>query len=177
MQIISIRSLIFGGKTHNFPSPRCRKLSTHYSLILLENFHSNLGIIFAYLVFFLAVYIFCAEYLSSDGSKGEVLVFQRSRMSRPPKKSSNDEEAVLASASNGRNTLARAASGREPQRPKQQSSATIFHWSNVCYDITIKGEPRRILDNVSGWVKPATLTALMVRCPYWSMPLTGGYVK
>jgi len=31
----------------------------------------------------------------------------------------------------------------------------------VCYDIKIKGEPRRILDHVDGWVKPGTLTALM----------------
>ena len=37
----------------------------------------------------------------------------------------------------------------------------IFTWRNVVYDISIKGEPRRLLDNVSGWVKPGTLTALM----------------
>jgi ATP-binding cassette subfamily G (WHITE) protein 2 (PDR) len=37
----------------------------------------------------------------------------------------------------------------------------IFTWRNVCLDITIKGEPRRLLDGVSGWVKPGTLTALM----------------
>jgi ATP-binding cassette, subfamily G (WHITE), member 2, PDR len=28
-------------------------------------------------------------------------------------------------------------------------------------DIKIKGEPRRLLDHVDGWVKPGTLTALM----------------
>ena len=37
----------------------------------------------------------------------------------------------------------------------------IFTWRNVVYDISIKGEPRRLLDHVSGWVKPGTLTALM----------------
>jgi ABC-type multidrug transport system ATPase subunit len=37
----------------------------------------------------------------------------------------------------------------------------IFTWRNVIYDITIKGEPRRLLDHVSGWVRPGTLTALM----------------
>ncbi|WEW57603.1 GTPase-activating protein [Emydomyces testavorans] len=37
----------------------------------------------------------------------------------------------------------------------------VFTWRNVIYDITIKGEPRRLLDNVSGWVRPGTLTALM----------------
>ncbi|CCH58043.1 hypothetical protein TBLA_0A02440 [Henningerozyma blattae CBS 6284] len=40
-------------------------------------------------------------------------------------------------------------------------SESIFHWKNLCYDINIKGENRRILSNVDGWVKPGTLTALM----------------
>lgn len=39
---------------------------------------------------------------------------------------------------------------------------STFHWRNLCYDIKIKGEPRRILDHVDGWAKPGTLTALMV---------------
>lgn len=37
----------------------------------------------------------------------------------------------------------------------------VFTWRNVVYDIEIKGEPRRLLDHVSGYVKPGTLTALM----------------
>lgn len=39
---------------------------------------------------------------------------------------------------------------------------SIFHWEDLCYDVHIKTEERRILDNVDGWVKPGTLTALMV---------------
>ena len=40
-------------------------------------------------------------------------------------------------------------------------SQAIFHWKNLCYDIPIKNGKRRILDNVDGWVKPGTLTALI----------------
>jgi hypothetical protein len=43
-----------------------------------------------------------------------------------------------------------------------QRQTAIFHWKDVCYDIKIKNEPRRILDHVDGWVKPGTCTALMV---------------
>ncbi|KAK1229295.1 Multidrug resistance protein [Marasmius sp. AFHP31] len=42
-----------------------------------------------------------------------------------------------------------------------QKQTSIFHWEDVCYDITIKGQPRRILDDVDGWVEPGKLTALM----------------
>lgn len=43
-----------------------------------------------------------------------------------------------------------------------QRQTAIFSWKDVVYDIKIKKEPRRILDHVDGWVKPGTLTALMV---------------
>lgn len=49
--------------------------------------------------------------------------------------------------------------------PSIQKQTAIFHWSGVNFDIKIKGEPRRLLDDVDGWVKPGTLTALMVRSP------------
>lgn len=43
-----------------------------------------------------------------------------------------------------------------------QRQTAVFTWKDVVYDIKIKKEDRRILDHVDGWVKPGTLTALMV---------------
>lgn len=37
----------------------------------------------------------------------------------------------------------------------------VVRQSSSLNSIKIKGEPRRILDHVDGWVKPGTLTALM----------------
>ena len=38
----------------------------------------------------------------------------------------------------------------------------VFHWRDVCYDVDVGSDTRRrLLDNVCGWVKPGTLTALM----------------
>lgn len=42
-----------------------------------------------------------------------------------------------------------------------QRQTAVFQWQDVCYDIRIKNEERRILDHVDGWVKPGTCTALM----------------
>jgi ATP-binding cassette subfamily G (WHITE) protein 2 (PDR) len=42
-----------------------------------------------------------------------------------------------------------------------QRQTAIFHWEDVTYDIKIKGNDRRLLDRVDGWVQPGTLTALM----------------
>lgn len=123
----------------------------------------------------MTVYIFAAEYISLDSSKGEILVFRRGHRSgsAPSQRSPGDEESG-SHAPGDRNThqgneaTSTLEEGRRPQVAKQKS---IFHWKDVCYDINIKGKPRRILDHVDGWVKPGTLTALMVR--YRHLPILG----
>lgn len=44
-----------------------------------------------------------------------------------------------------------------------QEQTAVVHWDNVSYDINIKKEERRLLDSVEGWVRPGTMTCLMVR--------------
>ncbi|KAI1844016.1 hypothetical protein JX266_009882 [Neoarthrinium moseri] len=117
----------------------------------------NFGIILAFLIFFMGVYFTAAELNSTTTSTAEALVYQRGRVPAHLKKGARlspvDEEMTAASQpkeDEGTSDM-RAI---EPQRD-------IFTWQDVVYDIEIKGEPRRLLDNVSGWVKPGTLTALM----------------
>jgi ATP-binding cassette, subfamily G (WHITE), member 2, PDR len=38
----------------------------------------------------------------------------------------------------------------------------VFHFSKVDYSIQIKKKKRQILQDVEGWVRPGSLTALMV---------------
>lgn len=64
----------------------------------------------------------------------------------------SDEEA--GAAGHGENEGAGDVSAIEEQKG-------VFTWRDVVYDIEIKGEPRRLLDHVSGFVKPGSMTALM----------------
>ena len=120
-------------------------------------FHShkwrNVGILIGFVIFFHLVYIMAMEYISAKKSKGEILVFKRGYI---PSAISGKQDveaptvrpiAVTENASYSEGVI--------------QASTSVFHWGNVCYDVKIKGEPRRILDHVDGWVKPGTLTALM----------------
>jgi ATP-binding cassette, subfamily G (WHITE), member 2, PDR len=98
------------------------------------------------------------EYITAAKSKGEVLLFRRGHIpakSRRP----DDEEA------NGEVQMKREEAG-DVGAPDDAVAAidrqtAIFHWEDLVYDIKIKGEPRRLLDHIDGWVKPGTLTALM----------------
>lgn len=125
----------------------------------------NLGFLFAFMIFFLVFYLAASEYNSASSSQAEVLVFRRGHVPKElqqvRKGAKNDEEALTAHALSA--SRDDAAQDLE-QTEKVQALAPqtdIFSWRNVCYDIKIKGEPRRLLNEVSGWVKPGTLTALM----------------
>ncbi|GME81913.1 unnamed protein product [Ambrosiozyma monospora] len=96
--------------------------------------------------------------------KGEVIVFMKSTLNKLKKqqklaKTQNDIESgsgaekpagVLEDDDSSDDGVGKLLAGKD-----------IFHWKDVCYEVQIKTETRRILDHVDGWVKPGTLTALM----------------
>nr|XP_036577228.1 ABC multidrug transporter [Colletotrichum truncatum]KAF6784140.1 ABC multidrug transporter [Colletotrichum truncatum] len=129
-------------------------LATSYGF---KNAHRwrNFGVLIAYMILFMGLHLIATEYIASERSKGEVLVFSRKEMSRRRKRGVADvETGAVGRAQQSSGSESDSVAGMEKQ-------TSVFHWKDVCYDIKIKGEPRRILDHVDGWVKPGTLTALM----------------
>ncbi|EMC97505.1 hypothetical protein BAUCODRAFT_454374 [Baudoinia panamericana UAMH 10762] len=118
----------------------------------------NVGIIFAFIIFLCGVYLAATELISAKKSKGEVLVFRRGHTPASLKEKKDDVESSDDGTAGA--PLAKKESYVEASDIIQKQTA-IFSWKNVCYDIKIKSETRRILDHVDGWVKPGTLTALM----------------
>jgi len=117
----------------------------------------NYGILLGFLFFSLFAYIITTEIVRAKPSKGEVLVYPRGKIPVFARQTRSDDDPE---------------GGAMSEKPQQQDiqdhevaailrQTSIFHWQDVCYDIKVKGENRRILDHVDGWVKPGTLTALM----------------
>ncbi|EZG03190.1 hypothetical protein H106_06691 [Trichophyton rubrum CBS 735.88] len=117
----------------------------------------NYGIIIAFFLFFLFVYITATELVSAKPSKGEILVFPKGKVPAFLKQSKKKQDPEAASTQEKQPV---ETSGHD-QTAAIVKQTSVFHWESVCYDIKIKKESRRILDNVDGWVKPGTLTALM----------------
>lgn len=118
----------------------------------------NFGILIAFILFFMTTYLLIAEFVMFDHSKGEVLVFQRkSQAVSAIGHAAHDEESGKSEAA----TTAEHAAVSDRELHLQLQSNTL-HWKDVCYDVPIKGEMRRISDHIDGWVTPGTLTALMV---------------
>jgi ABC-type multidrug transport system permease subunit len=118
---------------------------------------SNYGIIIAITVILFLAHLVMSELVASERSKGEVLVFRRSKMQKTAKKNGADEEAGGATAHEGEKI-----SHNTELEPTMQKQVSIFHWEKVTYEVQIKGETRTILDGVDGYIRPGTLTALMV---------------
>ncbi|KAK7421173.1 Multidrug resistance protein [Neonectria punicea] len=113
----------------------------------------NFSVMIAFMMLFMGLHLVATEYIASERSKGEILVFTRKSL-KGPRKGTNDTEA-----GNSRNAQPNGDDSGNVSDVEKQTS--IFHWKDVCYEVKIKGETRVILDNVDGWVKPGTLTALM----------------
>lgn len=128
----------------------------------------NIGIEIGFVFFFLGIYMLFVYVNPGARTKGEVLVFPRAIVRKITKnrKRSDPEEDAADSPQHAIATGAVDASQlnkEQEERAKQliEASDEIFYWKDVCYDIKIKNEPRRLLNYVNGWVKPGTLTALM----------------
>lgn len=118
----------------------------------------NFGIIVVLTSFLIGLHLITTELVSAQRSKGEVLVFRRSKMQKEKaKRHQLDEEKGPEPITENEKHDDASGSGF-----KVEKQTSIFHWQDVCYDIKIKKETRTILDHVDGWIKPGTLTALMV---------------
>lgn len=117
----------------------------------------NFGILIGFLIFFMALYFAAVEMNSDVSSTAEMLVFRRGGVPASLAGATGDEEGKGEVQKPEQDTAGRGISAAiEPQND-------IFTWKDVVYDVPVKGDEgtRRLLDHVSGWVKPGTLTALM----------------
>lgn len=122
-----------------------------------SNVWRNFGILIAFLVGFMLMYFVAVELNSTTSSTAESLVFQKGHVPAYLLKNGKAVKEDEESASD-RKVQESSNDGDVKALPPQKD---IFTWRDVVYDIEIKGQPRRLLDHVDGWVKPGTLTALM----------------
>ena len=130
-------------------------------------------------------YLYSTEKIAAKKSKGEVLLFRRgnlseskhydieasslSKLSSPVEELSTElpKEISASIRDSPSSKISGLAEDIRVELPKKahgaiQKQTAVFQWKNICFDIKIKKETRRILDHVDGWAKPGTLTALVV---------------
>ncbi|EKG14159.1 ABC transporter-like protein [Macrophomina phaseolina MS6] len=110
-------------------------------------------VVIGFIFLFMITYLVATEYISEKRSKGEVLVFRRGHAPKP-KPHGVDIEAAWRRQPH-------SVIGNSVALGSIKKQTSIFHWQNLCYDIKTADGHKRLLDNVDGWIKPGSLTALM----------------
>lgn len=130
----------------------------------------NWGILVGFVFFFLFTYMMMVYLNPGERTKGEVLVFPRKivkKLVKQRKKEDAETGHIEDSSKHDLMSIVNERSAEDPENKPKDASALIeasdeiFYWRDVCYDVKIKKETRRLLNFVDGWVKPGTLTALM----------------
>jgi ABC-type multidrug transport system ATPase subunit/ABC-type multidrug transport system permease subunit len=116
----------------------------------------NIGILAGFLAFFLITYLLATEIHTSSASEPDVLVFLHDGPGTHSKAEQNpDIESGPAATTSIQPPTAGKKSASSPRTQE------MFSWENVYLTVKIGGQPRQLLNCVSGWVHPGTLTALM----------------
>lgn len=123
-----------------------------------EHLWRNLGILIGLMCFLCFLYLFAAEYVPSQRSRGEVLIFRRHQESRAGGK---DEESQQPQSVTPKFSDSSYLDRSGEWLGGRETHAATFLWDNLSYDFETKAGSRRLLDDVEGWVEPGTLTALM----------------
>lgn len=142
----------------------------------------NVGVMIAFAVLYLIPTVIGAEIINFGGAGGGVTVFARTKAakaklaaSKPAGNDDIEEKAVVAadipSSSDSNGSITRANSPADPGKKgngsdKQALTKTaqeldkkaIFTWKNVSLQLPTG---RKLLDDITGYVKPGTITALM----------------
>ena len=126
-------------------------------VLRLSNPSRNLGIIAALFGFITYVYLTAAEYVSLQGSKGETLLFPRRSLA--VQKQARDEEFQH---SNPDLLPAMKEHYLIPLDQSARAACAPFIWTNLSYDVKMKRGYRKLLNDIQGYVRPGTLTAVMV---------------
>lgn len=137
----------------------------------------NFPILFAMMIALCGVHLLAAEFIPAEKSRGEVLLYPRrfavkqrqmTTAATPNDTLEEDGPAPRVFAQD----LALPCLGPVPlkgQDRKSELAVTLlrhhgtFHWRDLDYQVKTKAGTRQILSQIEGWVKPGTLTALMVR--------------
>lgn len=119
----------------------------------------NFGILIGFFAFFTFIKTLGVEYIKPISGGGDRLLFLSNNI--PPEFPISNEKSDLESGSETAQEVESSGEEKKLEAFESLKSKDIFVWKNVNYVIKADGKDRTLLDNVSGYCIPGTLTALM----------------
>ena len=122
----------------------------------------NTGILFAFVCGFIVMFALATEFNSLAADKGEFLIFRRGYEPEHVRKTLKEQTALVDVESLEGPEVLTEIKTQVSEVHGLVKSKDVFTWEGLSYDISLRdGQMRTLLSDISGFVKPGTLTALM----------------
>ncbi|KAG2154002.1 ABC-2 type transporter-domain-containing protein [Suillus clintonianus] len=121
----------------------------------------NFGVICAFHLGFLAALLIATECNTSSAFDGAIVLFKPSSNVIDRNAKALDEEEADTEFRSGCHSKAADASAFHNLEEKNVMVTDIFTWQHLQYEVPFEGGMKRLLDDVTGFVAPGKLTALM----------------
>ncbi|KAJ7852075.1 hypothetical protein B0H14DRAFT_3085739 [Mycena olivaceomarginata] len=123
----------------------------------------NFGIVVAFAIGFITLLLVFTEFNTASSADNPVLLFKRgSKTAALVESGDANADAEKAGAGGAGGALAAADKAEVDDALAAAPTMTdVFSWQNLNYVVPVKDGTRKLLDNVSGYVVPGKLTALM----------------
>lgn len=133
------------------------------TLGFLLHYKQNFGISVAFGIAFLAAYLIITEFRSKLAEKRSVFTFRRGTTEiRTSVPKAQDVETGASTDANFADNLRGDYAKVEKALATAEKMSNTFSWRGLSYTVpTCNGGERRLLNDVSGYVVPGKLTALM----------------
>ncbi|KAF9555496.1 pleiotropic drug resistance ABC transporter [Agrocybe pediades] len=124
----------------------------------------NFGILIAFLFFFLMCLLIFTEITSGQAGESSVLLFKQGSKAQIVKEAEAAVDKEKGEAETSSSTTQQ--DDRSPEKEgealeEQPKMVNTFSWQHIKYSVPVSGEEKLLLDDVSGFVSPGKLTALM----------------
>ncbi|KAJ7018816.1 pleiotropic drug resistance ABC transporter [Mycena alexandri] len=131
-----------------------------YENITLDN--QNFGIVIAFGIGFISLLLFFTEINTSSSTDMSVVLFKRgSKKAAALVEGAGPTDVEKAGVAASDVSTAADAAEVEGALAAAPPMTDVFSWQNLNYVVPVKDGKRKLLDNVSGYVVPGKLTALM----------------
>lgn len=119
-----------------------------------EHIWRNFGVMLAFALVFHVVHLVLTEYTPQTNTTAEALVFHPGCVPKAPREGDMESGKEQFTRNDSRNLDSRI--------DNLSTQKDTLSWKGLTYDVPVKGGHKRLVEDVNGWVKPGTLTALMV---------------
>ncbi|AMD22130.1 HGL210Cp [Eremothecium sinecaudum] len=121
----------------------------------------NFGILVLFWIGFMVIKCVATELKQPVKGMGETLVFKKGTLKRRAQLKADPEDKIPGNLSESKMLISSDASADPSSMFEGLTNGDIFMWKDVSYTVPTKTGMRKLLNNVSGFCAPGTLTALM----------------